>query len=272
MKASQLLKTLPCDAPTRQRDERRRDDRATHEGEPMEQILGIILLSLGGLSSASFYVPSHKIKKWSWETYWITLGFVAWIIMPTVGGLLTTPDLCGHSPRQQRRQPARGLRVRRPVGFWRADVRTGPAIPRPLARAVDFAGRLRDRRHAGSRHARPQARPVGLHRSGRAVSSCWDSSCAWPASPCAAMRACSRSNGSRTSRRRQSIKDFALAKGLTVAVFGGIMSASMALAFTAGKPIAAAAVEAGTPRRSSRTCRSWSWPWPAGLPPTSSPR
>ena len=61
----------------------------------MEQVVGIILLSLGGLSSASFYVPSHKIKKWSWETYWITLGFVAWIIMPTVGGLLTTPDLAG---------------------------------------------------------------------------------------------------------------------------------------------------------------------------------
>jgi L-rhamnose-H+ transport protein len=47
-------------------------------------------------------------------------------------------------------------------------------------------------------------------------------------------------------QKKASIKDFALAKGLTVAVFGGIMSASMALAFTAGKPIAAAAVRAGT--------------------------
>ena len=61
----------------------------------MEQLIGIILVSLGGLSAASFYVPSYKVKKWSWETYWITLGFVAWIIMPTVGGLLTTPDLWG---------------------------------------------------------------------------------------------------------------------------------------------------------------------------------
>ena len=59
----------------------------------MEQLLGIILHSIGGFSSASFYVPSHKVKKWAWETYWITLGFVAWIIMPTIGGLLTTPDL-----------------------------------------------------------------------------------------------------------------------------------------------------------------------------------
>ena len=47
-------------------------------------------------------------------------------------------------------------------------------------------------------------------------------------------------------QKKESIKDFALVKGIVVAVFGGIMSASMALAFTAGKPIAAASVKAGT--------------------------
>ena len=61
----------------------------------MEQFLGIALLAVGGLSAASFYVPSYKIQKWSWETYWITLGFVAWIVMPTVAGWITTPDLWG---------------------------------------------------------------------------------------------------------------------------------------------------------------------------------
>ena len=47
-------------------------------------------------------------------------------------------------------------------------------------------------------------------------------------------------------QKKESIKDFALGKGITVAVFGGIMSASMALAFTAGRPIAAESVKAGT--------------------------
>ncbi len=47
-------------------------------------------------------------------------------------------------------------------------------------------------------------------------------------------------------QKKESIKDFALVKGLVVAVFGGIMSASMAFAFTAGKPIAAESVTAGT--------------------------
>jgi L-rhamnose-H+ transport protein len=47
-------------------------------------------------------------------------------------------------------------------------------------------------------------------------------------------------------QKKEAIKDFALVKGILVAVFGGIMSASMALAFTAGEPIAVAALKAGT--------------------------
>src|SRR6185437_12826651 len=41
----------------------------------MEQLIGIILHWIGGFSSASFYVPYSKIKKWSWITYWISLGW-----------------------------------------------------------------------------------------------------------------------------------------------------------------------------------------------------
>ena len=59
----------------------------------MEQLLGIIFHTIGGFSSASFYVPSYKVRKWSWQTYWISLGFVAWIVMPWVGALLVTPDI-----------------------------------------------------------------------------------------------------------------------------------------------------------------------------------
>ena len=47
-------------------------------------------------------------------------------------------------------------------------------------------------------------------------------------------------------QKKEAIKDFALGKGILVAVFGGIMSASMALAFTWGQPIAAQSVRAGT--------------------------
>jgi L-rhamnose-H+ transport protein len=47
-------------------------------------------------------------------------------------------------------------------------------------------------------------------------------------------------------QKKEGVKDFALVKGITVAVFGGIMSASMAFAFTAGAPIAELSVQVGT--------------------------
>ncbi|PPL04734.1 L-rhamnose/proton symporter RhaT [Parapedobacter indicus] len=58
----------------------------------MEQLIGIIYHSIGGFSSASFYVPYSKVQKWAWGTYWIVLGFIAWMVMPTIGGMLTTDD------------------------------------------------------------------------------------------------------------------------------------------------------------------------------------
>jgi L-rhamnose-H+ transport protein len=46
--------------------------------------------------------------------------------------------------------------------------------------------------------------------------------------------------------RKASVKEFALGKGILMATLGGIMSASMAFAFTAGAPISQLAVDSGT--------------------------
>ncbi len=55
--------------------------------------LGVFFHWLGGLASGSFYVPFRLVRKWSWETYWLTGGFFSWIIAPWVLGLLMTRDL-----------------------------------------------------------------------------------------------------------------------------------------------------------------------------------
>ena len=53
-------------------------------------ILGVFLHWLGGLASASFYVPYRKVRGWSWETYWLAGGVVSWIVMPwLLAGLIT---------------------------------------------------------------------------------------------------------------------------------------------------------------------------------------
>jgi len=55
--------------------------------------LGLIFHWIGGLASASFYIPYRGVKKWSWETYWLVGGFFSWIIAPWVLALSMTNDL-----------------------------------------------------------------------------------------------------------------------------------------------------------------------------------
>jgi L-rhamnose-H+ transport protein len=56
-------------------------------------LLGLIFHWIGGLASASFYIPFRGVRKWSWETYWLVGGFFSWIIAPISLALLLTKDL-----------------------------------------------------------------------------------------------------------------------------------------------------------------------------------
>src|SRR3954453_17654754 len=56
-------------------------------------LLGVFLHWLGGLASASFYVPYRQVRGWSWETYWLAGGIVSWIVMPWLLAGLITHDL-----------------------------------------------------------------------------------------------------------------------------------------------------------------------------------
>ena len=58
-------------------------------------VIGIILHALGGFAAGSFYLPLKKIKNWSWESGWIVNGFFSWILAPLVVALWTVPDLFG---------------------------------------------------------------------------------------------------------------------------------------------------------------------------------
>jgi L-rhamnose-H+ transport protein len=56
-------------------------------------LLGVLFHWIGGLASASFYVPYKKVKRWSWEIYWIVGGIFSWIIAPWTFAFLRTNDL-----------------------------------------------------------------------------------------------------------------------------------------------------------------------------------
>ena len=57
--------------------------------------LGVFFHWLGGLASASFYIPYRGVRKWSWETYWLVGGCFSWIIAPALLAWLLVPNLGG---------------------------------------------------------------------------------------------------------------------------------------------------------------------------------
>src|SRR5271156_4651128 len=56
-------------------------------------LIGVVYNWVGGLASASNFIPFRGIKRWSWEIYWIIQGFAAWILAPMILALLLVPNL-----------------------------------------------------------------------------------------------------------------------------------------------------------------------------------
>ncbi|HOC74301.1 MAG TPA: L-rhamnose/proton symporter RhaT, partial [Candidatus Hydrogenedentes bacterium] len=58
-------------------------------------LLGLFYHWLGGLASASFYIPYRKVRVWSWETYWLVGGIFSWLIAPFILANLLVPNPLG---------------------------------------------------------------------------------------------------------------------------------------------------------------------------------
>ncbi len=210
----------------------------------MNPLLGIILHSIGGLAASSFYLPYKKVRGWAWESYWLTGGFFAWIVVPWVVALLTVPELISILTQASFRSVAAcylfgvlwgvggltfGLSMRYlgmslgyalALGFCAA---FGTIIP-PIIRG-EFVDML--------------TQSSGLTTLvGIVVCLVGIGICGWAG--------ISKENELPEEKKRETIKEFNFKKGVWVAIFAGIMSACMALGIDAGKPIAKIAIESGT--------------------------
>ncbi len=58
----------------------------------MEVIIGLLIIAIGAFCQSSSYVPINKIKKWSWESYWLIQGVFAWLVFPILGASLAIPE------------------------------------------------------------------------------------------------------------------------------------------------------------------------------------
>lgn len=210
----------------------------------MTQLLGILLHWIGGFSSASFYVPINRVKQWSWAVYWISLGFVAWMIMPTIGGLLTSPDLFlifrQSLPEYMLWPYLLGI-------FWGfgglmsgLGIRyMGLALGQSISLGVcAIVGTLVPAIVGNQLEVLVTTLPgvvvviglivciIGIYFTGRA--------------------GVLKDQMVPDEVKRIGVKEFSLLKGLILAIGGGLMSAFMAFAFMAGKPLAEVALNKGT--------------------------
>jgi L-rhamnose-H+ transport protein len=212
----------------------------------MNPALGVFFHWLGGLASASFYVPYREVRHWAWETYWLVGGFFSWIIAPWILALTMTRDLMS----VLHEAPASSLFWAYTFGvLWGLGGLTFGLTMRYLGMSLGMAVALGYTAAFGTLMP-PIFRGVfasevlGTH-SGQIILG--------GVAVCllgiafAGAAGVSKEREMSTEQKRASIKEFDLKKGLLVATFSGVMSACFAYGLAAGDPIKAVTIQHGTP-------------------------
>ncbi len=56
-------------------------------------LIGVLYHWIGGFASATNFIPFRRIRRWSWEIYWIVQGVAAWLIAPLLIASIFVPHL-----------------------------------------------------------------------------------------------------------------------------------------------------------------------------------
>ncbi|MFT3781362.1 MAG: L-rhamnose/proton symporter RhaT [Nibricoccus sp.] len=52
----------------------------------------IFFHAVGAASAALCYAPQKRVKRWSWQSYWLIQAAFCWFLLPVIGAFLTIPD------------------------------------------------------------------------------------------------------------------------------------------------------------------------------------
>lgn len=211
--------------------------------ETANPVLGVLLHAIGGLAAASFYIPYKKVKAWSWESYWLTQGVVSWIVAPIIGALLSIPDIWGVLSRA----PTTSLLMAYTFGaLWGIGGLTFGLSMRYLGVSLGYALALGFTMTFGTLVPPIAAGHVGqLLGSGSGLATLGGVAVAIAGVAVCCYAGSLKEKELNAAEKAQAIREFAFTKGVAVAIFAGIMSACMAFAIDAAKPIADEAVKAG---------------------------
>jgi L-rhamnose-H+ transport protein len=206
----------------------------------MNTLIGLLIIAVGSFGQSSSYVPIKKVKSWSWESFWLVQGVFAWLVFPFLGSLLAVSgenSLCalwqaGGAPKAILFGALWGVGG---LTFGLSMRYLGIALGQSIALGTCAAfGTLLPALFAGTDLLTGAGLILLL---GVCITLAGISVIGYAGS----LRARNMSE----EDKQAAIKDFALTKGLLVALLAGVMSACFALGLDAGIPIKEAALSGG---------------------------
>ena len=206
----------------------------------MDILIGLLIIAIGSFCQSSSYVPIKKVKEWSWESFWLIQGVFAWLVFPFLGSLLGVPQ--GGSLLDLWGAGGAGMSIFYGI-LWGVGGLTFGLSMRYLGVALGQSislgtcagfGTLLPALFAGTNLFEGNGLILLL---GVCITLAGIAIIGYAGS----LRAQNMSE----EEKRAAVKDFALTKGLLVALLAGVMSACFALGLDAGTPIKNAALAGG---------------------------
>jgi len=199
--------------------------------------VGVLFHWLGGLASASNFIPFRGIKRWSWEIYWIIQGVAAWLFAPLLIASIFVPNVMGIL----HRAPSATIEYAVLWGcLWGVGGLTFGLAIRYLGIGLGYAIALGFCTAFGTLIPPVYHGQMGaiVHERSGQVILLGVLMCLIAIAVSGAAGYSKESEVSEEERADMGERDFSFVKGLAVAIFAGIMSSFFAIGLDAGKPIA----------------------------------
>ena len=209
----------------------------------MNTIIGLIIIAVGAMGQSSSYVPIKKVKTWAWESFWLIQGIFAWLVFPYLGALLAVPE--GHSLVEVLSSGEGAAFTALFYGaLWGIGGLTFGLSMRYLGVALGQSIAL------GTCSAFGTLIPAFMSGTdlftGKGLVLLAGVSIAIAGIAVIGFAGSLRSKNMTNEQKKAAVKDFALGKGLLVALLAGVMSACFSLGLEAAEPIKLAAIQMGS--------------------------
>jgi L-rhamnose-H+ transport protein len=210
----------------------------------MDPILGIILIAIGSIGAASFYVPFKRVRVWAWESYWLIQGVAAWIIAPVLAALVFIPK--GELIPIFREAPTEAKLMAVFFGvLWGVGSLTFGLSIRYLGIALGQSITLGLCAAFGTLIP-PIVAGINLFSSTAGILTVVGVSVTLAGITIIGYAGSLKSKEMSADEKMAAVKEFALKKGLYISIFSGLMSACFNFGFEAAKPIEDVALAHGT--------------------------